>query len=454
MYTTEIDSPTLESVVRAAMERWTVPGVVVGILSDGETTVHAWGTANLDTGEALRTDALFRVASISKVFTATLAMTLVDEGLLDLDAPVSRYLPDLRLTPDDVQDRVTMRQLLSHGSGILGDYFVDHGQSESALETAIGHFGSLPRLSDPGELWAYCNSGFHLSGRVIETILATPFDRAMRERVFDPLGLERTCFFAHEAIVYPYAIGHDQIAPDSDEHRVAPQGYPRNRFPAGGVISNAVDLLRFAGFHMSDGSVDGVQVLTPETVAAMHEPQRQAACWADAWGIGWDIREIGGTRVIAHGGSINGFKSQLTLVPSRNFAIVILTNSGRGDIINRVVEHWALSACCGLESTAPKPVAMSDDRLARFAGTYRQRDTTITVAVDSGQLTLTTTAPWPWHDEPVVYPPDVFTPVGDTEFANLEEGSAGEGNRIDIILRADGNPRYLRAGGRLFAFEG
>jgi len=350
---------SLENVVRDATDRWTVPGVVVGVLRDGKTDIRAWGVANLNTGDPLRSDALFRVASISKVFTATLAMTLVDEGRLDLDAAVASYLPNLRLTTANLQDRVTVRHLLSHGSGILGDYFVDHGQGEDALTTAVSHFDTLPQLSEPDELWAYCNSGFHLAGRVIEAILDVPFDQAMLERVFEPLGLERSRYFAHEAIVHPCAIGHDQIAPGADEHRVAPQGYPRNRFPAGGVMSNAADLLRFAAFHMGNGTANGTRVMAEATLKQMHEPQRSAACWADAWGIGWDIREFGGTRVIAHGGSINGFKSQLTLVPEQGVAVVVLTNSGRGDIVNGIIEAWVLDEYCKLRALAPQTVELS-----------------------------------------------------------------------------------------------
>ncbi|RIK41336.1 MAG: serine hydrolase, partial [Chloroflexi bacterium] len=205
----------LDQLVTQEMARWTVPGIVVGTLQDGDVQLQAWGVASLRTQQPMRADMLFRVASISKVFTATLAMTLVDAGLLDLDRPVSSYLPELRLADADALGSITMRHLLSHQSGLLGDYFVSYDMAEDSLERWIGQFHTLRQITRPGEVWSYCNSGFHLAGRVCEKLAGKPFDAAMRERVFQPLGLERTGFFAHEMIVWPHAVGHNQVAPDS-----------------------------------------------------------------------------------------------------------------------------------------------------------------------------------------------------------------------------------------------
>ena len=248
---------TLTPVVEREMARWSIPGVVVGVLRDGAVETRALGVAKLSNDETMREDSLFRVASISKVFTATLAMILADDGLLDIDRPIIEYLPDLPLADAKARQTLTVRMLLSHQSGLYGDFFIDMGLGEDALARAIAEFGGLRQMTAPGERWAYCNSGFHLTGRVLEVVGGQPFDVLMRERLFTPLGLERTCYFAHEAIVWPHAAGHNPVSPGADEHVVAPQGYPRNRLPAGGVVTNAPELLRFAALHLGDGTVNG-----------------------------------------------------------------------------------------------------------------------------------------------------------------------------------------------------
>ena len=439
----------LAPVVERELARWSVPGIVVGVLRDGEVATRAFGVAKLTSGEVLRDDALFRVASISKVFTATLAMLLADDGLLDLDAPVARYLPDLRLADEAARRAITMHHLLSHQSGLHGDFFVDLGLGEDALARAVARFYRLRQWTAPGELWAYCNSGFHLAGRAIEVVAGQSFDQVMRERLFAPLGLERACFFAHEAIVWPHAAGHNQTRPGADEHISAPQGYPRNRLPAGGVIANAPDLLRFAAFHLGDGTAGAQRLLPAASLRAMREPQIDAGNFADAWGIGWDIRTIDGARVIAHGGSINGFQTQLTLVPEQGVAVAILTNSGRGSAAIRGIEAAALAECCGLRASPPARVALPDAELARFAGRYTQPLLEFVVTVDSGALRVAWTA-----NDPVVgtlaMPPLTLAPLGGWAF--VVTGGEQEGSRVEFIPTVDRDGeavRFIRVGGRL-----
>ena len=194
----EMDLAGLDACVERQLGRWTVPGAVVGIWRDGQTELRAYGIANLDVGWPVRSDMRFRIASISKVFTATLAMTLVDEGVLDLDRPIVEYLPEVEMMDAEARAAITMRQLLSHTSGLYGDYSADFGLGDDAMMRAMVIFKTLPQQTRPGEIWAYCNSGFQLAGTVIARILDTTFDGAMEERVFRPAGLSGTCYAAHE----------------------------------------------------------------------------------------------------------------------------------------------------------------------------------------------------------------------------------------------------------------
>ena len=442
-----IDLAGLDACVERQLRRWTVPGAVVGILRDGQTELRAYGIANLEIGWPVRTDMRFRIASISKVFTATLAMTLVDEGVLDLDTPVVNYLPDLELMDAEARATITMRQLLSHTSGLYGDYSADFGLGDDALMRAMTIFATLPQQTRPGEIWAYCNSGFQLAGTVIARILGTTFDAAMEERVFRPADLTGTGFAAHDTFGWPCAIGHVQTAPDGDEHVVTGQYYPRNRRPAGGVISTATDLLRFARLHMSEGEIDGRRVLSPAAAREMQTAQTRGGGWDNSWGVGWDLQPVGDTITVSHGGSISGFESLLRLVPEQQTAFVVLTNSGRGSAAYPGIDKWLLEHVCGLLVESPKTTTLPQSKLTALAGQYGRPGYEITVSAAEGGLRIDYRAPHPRTGEIVDYAPQELKPVSETEFLVLN--GQRENERVEFVPGENGRPRFVRMHGRL-----
>ncbi len=438
---------TLDACVEHHRRRWTVPGIAVGIYRDGAVELRTYGVASLETGQPITPDTVFRVASISKVFTAAVAIALVGEGRLDLDRPVVEYLPDVAFADPLAGRELTLRLLLSHQSGLWGDFSPDCGLGEDALRQAVGRFATLRQITRPRELWAYCNAGFHLTGAVIERVTGQAFETAMAERIVRPLGLERTCYFWHDAVIYPLAVGYNQAEPDSDLHVPARQYYPRNRHPAGGVIITARDLLRFAACHLNGGRVDGRQVLRKDLVRAMQEPQIEAGNWADAWGIGWDIRLYGDTRVVGHGGSINGYQSHLTLVPERRFALAILTNSGRGSAAYRPIERWLLRRELGLAEPERPRLESLPSALDRLAGSYEQPLGRYSVRPEGGGLRVEVIAPHPRTGRPVPHLPLRLAPVAETTF--IVEAGPTAGARVEFILDPGGRPRFMRLGGRL-----
>lgn len=442
----------LAEVVEREMARWTVPGLAVGILRDGRATTHGWGVTSLEMAYPVRPATLFQIGSISKVFTATLVMQLVDEGKLDLDAPIATYLPDLLLEDMAAARAITLRQLLSHSGGMDGDRFDDFGHGDDALTRAVADYRTLPQLTPPGELWSYCNSGFNLAGAVIERVTGQVFEAAMRERVFAPLALEHACFFAHEAIVHSAAVGHThdpEAAEDAAPTIARHYPLPRCVNPAGGIITTAGDLLRFAACHLEDGAAGDERVLSPESTRAMREPQIAGANFAEHYGIGWALRTVGGARIAGHGGSTNGFQAQLTLVPDQGFAIAVLTNSGRGSAAARGIIDWALDRYCGLRAADPAPATLSPDELARYAGRYERRVASLDVAVADGGLRVTGTSTTLLADErkEVPIPPLTLRPIG----ANRFVVTAGESrsSAIDFVGERDGKPRFIRVGGRI-----
>ncbi len=154
-------SPGLDAHIREQMARWTVPGVVVGLLHDGERETRAYGIASLETGYPIRPDTLFPIGSITKVYTAALVMTLVDEGKLDLDTPVAAYLPDLKLADEHARDAITLRQLLSHQSGLFGDYYDDFGMGDDALARCVASFPTPPPAQRPRRIVGLLQQRLH-----------------------------------------------------------------------------------------------------------------------------------------------------------------------------------------------------------------------------------------------------------------------------------------------------
>lgn len=440
----------LEASVRAGMARWRIPGVAIGELSGEARTVVGFGVTSLETGYSVRPDSLFQIGSISKIFTTTLAMMLVDEHKLALDTPVITYLPELRLADPDATEHVTLRMLLSHSAGFYGDYFEDFGRGDDALSRYVAKLDTLAQQTPPGVSWAYNNAGFCLAGAIIERVTGQPFERAMRERVFQPLGLTRSFYFAHEAIAYPVAVGHTQKTPGSDEHEVA-RLYPLPRAvnAAGGVIAPVDDLLTFAAFHLAGGVTrDGDRLLSEETARSMWEPQIAAANFAEAYGIGWETRMIDGVRLIGHGGSTNGFEARLLLIPEERYAIAILTNSSRGSAMYREVVDARLAGRFGLRQPKPAPITLSAETLARFAGVYTQPDgrTTLNATAEGLSRSMVFQDLLDGHVE--TSPTDELRPIGEREFVVVTPGE-NEGSRVDFLLDGDGRPRFLRMGGRL-----
>ena len=460
------DLADLAAVTRAELARWGVPGIAVGIWKDGEVDLLAVGTASVETGQPVAPGTLFQIGSITKVFLATLAMRLVEDGALDLDEPIVTYLPELRLRDADVQAGVTFRHVLSHTSGILGDHFPDHGWGDDALAKSVADMAELPQVTPLGGPWSYCNSGFYLAGRAIERITGQPFERAMTERVFAPLGLERTTFWAHEAITRSAAVGHLHSA--GEQPRVA-RPYPLARAvnPAGGIISCTRDLLRFAAFHLdggaegrwgggTNGQGGGGWVLSAESLAAMREVQATVND-ATEWGLGWSLGRVGyplgEVRTLSHGGGTNGFITNLTVVPEKRYAIAVLTNSMRGGAAIRPIVRWALANDCGLPAHDPERVSLSADQLRRLKGVYRAPLTRVTITADeeAGTLRVEAVGVNPFNREERPLPSSDLAPLGEWSFLSIAGETAG--SRVEFLPGDDGKPAFARIGSRLSARE-
>jgi CubicO group peptidase (beta-lactamase class C family) len=357
-------SQSLDAVVTQAMQRHDVPGVAVGLLHDGTAQTAGFGVTNVAYPRPVDADTLFLIASLTKTLTATAVMRLIERGLLALDRPIRTYLPDLRLADASVAERLTLRHLLTHTGGWQElDRNIDTGPGDDALARLVERMADQPQVRPLGATWSYSNNGFSLIGRVIEVVTGQTYERAITDLVLAPLGMAHSFLCAEDAITYNVAVGHERGAQGVVVTR--PYTVPRCTTPAGGVIATVADLVRYARFHLGDGTTpDGERLLTRETLALMQRPQVVGGhAEAEANGLNWYLRAVEGIPVIGHEGRTNSQWSTLMLVPARGFAVVVLTNSGRGyEVLNAVVT-WAFGHALGL----PAPPAW--ERFIRWVRT-------------------------------------------------------------------------------------
>ena len=310
-----------------------VPGAALGIWSDAQEILAAHGVLNAVTQVPVTTDSVFQVGSITKLWTATMIMQLVDEGLLSLDTTVSEVLPGARLGTADIGDQVTVRHLLTHTSGIDGDVFTDTGRGDDCVERYVGLLAEVPSVFTPGATYSYCNSGYVLLGRIIEVIDGQSWDESLRERLTGPLAATQTVTLPEEAILRRAAVGHQRCGTP-----VQVWGLPRSIGPAGLITTTPGDLLTFARLHLDGGiTADGKRLLSEAAVTAM-----RSACAAipefsapgSAIGLGWRLSRWGNRTIVGHDGDTIGQSAYLRIDPEAGIAACLLTNSAEsGDLV-------------------------------------------------------------------------------------------------------------------------
>jgi CubicO group peptidase (beta-lactamase class C family) len=368
----------LDAKIRAGMARYGIPGVAVGVLVRGREFVRGYGVTNVDQPVPVNGDTVFRIASTTKTFTGTAVMRLVERGELDLDARVRTYLPDFRTADPSVAARVTLRQLLNHTAGWLGDDFEDTGLDDGSLARYVAGVARLPQLTPPGEVFFYNNTALGVAGRVIEAVTGTSYERAVRELVIDPLGLRHTRFFADELAGFDLAAGHDVV-----DGRPVPQqppfyDLPRGFSPFGGLASSVRDQLRYARFHLGDGRVPGggERLLTRRSLTAMRShpgPGGTLLLELEGMGVTWMLRPSAeGIRIVQHGGDVPGHHSGFLMVPRREFAMTMLTNSESGPalVAEFFANDWALRRFAGVSNLPAVPRTLPARALARYEGRY------------------------------------------------------------------------------------
>jgi CubicO group peptidase (beta-lactamase class C family) len=409
-----------------------VPGVSAWVLADGVEAGFQLGITSVDNPLPVDEDTVFQAGSITKTLTATAAVRLAEAGRLDLDAPVRRYLPELRLADEQVAAAITMRDLLSHGGGFVGDWFDDFGWGDDAVERYVDRVAALPQLTPLRAVWSYNNAGFVVAGRVLEAVADAPYEDVVGE--FAPPG---ALFAPTDVMLRRFVVGH---ITEKDAVRVAePWAVPRSSSPAGGLVCSARALIAYAKAHLAD-----------ESLAVMREPVLSTQ--RDEWmGLAWFVKDRHGVCVAEHGGTTNGQNAWLALAPERDFAIAVLTNHQYGHaLIGRVVER-AFADVLGVPPWQPELLALSSERLAEYAGRYETPLNELEFRLEDGQVVVEVIprGGFPKPDSP----PRPAPPPAPVAFHAEDEFHVTEGvlknNRGEFLRDDDGLIAWVRFGRRI-----
>ncbi len=363
------------------MKRLRVPGVALGIYYKGKEYTAGFGITSVEHPLPVTADTLFQTGSISKTYTGTLMMMLVEQGQVDLDAPVRKYIRDFKVKDKDVTAKVTVRQLLTHMGGWVGDYFNDFGNGDDALDKMVKDIARMPQIQPLGTIWSYNNTGFNVAARIIEVITKKPYEQAIQDMLLDPLGLDMTFFYPSDILfTHRFVVGHQMVKGNVKVAR--PWAIGRAGNGVGGVVSTIRDLLKYARFHMSKGKKN---VITGKSLKAMRIPQADAGA-RGLMGITWFIRKVGDVTVYSHGGATNGQQAYFFFIPNTDFACAILTNSDDGGILNEGVLSKALELYFNAKSKLPEPIATPAVELKEYVGRYKIGTECFDLRVQDGHL--------------------------------------------------------------------
>lgn len=381
----------LQEFVRDTARELGLPGAAAGVWADGREEFACDGVTSLDNPLPVDPHTLFEVGSVSKTFTATALMCLVSQGQVELDAPVRRYVPQLRLADEDAAAQITVAQLLNHTAGLGWALLTDTGDGDDALAAYVARLNELKPAGAPGARSSYSQAGFNLAGHVIEKVTGLAFEDAIASLLLRPLRLRESFYTDAEVMTRRFAVGHN---PSEDGKLAVAVDWKRWRAnnPGGGLVSSVSDQLRWARFHLGDGRTGGGDRIMPAGVLQqMKEPTvtLRGSSLGDALGICWFLRDVGDVRTVGHGGSGHGQFAELLLVPERNFAIVSLANAGPNGIpFNQAVVRWALDHYLGVTDADPQPLPYDPARAQEYAGTYGNDAIWLVIAAGDSEMTL------------------------------------------------------------------
>jgi CubicO group peptidase (beta-lactamase class C family) len=349
----------LDAYIRQAMADWEIPGFAIAVVQrDQVIFARGYGEREIGTGEPVDEHTLFAIASTTKAMTVAALGMLVDEGTVQWDDPVINHMPGFQLADPYVTRHVTIRDLLTHRTGVARHDNVWIAAPFDRTEI-IRRARYLPQVNGFRAGYDYNNIMYMVAGEVVAAATGTPWDDFLQARILDPLGMDRTT--SRTATLEPR--GNVATAHIRQQGRIIPM--PRRDYdalgPAGSVWSSAHDMARWIRFHLAGGAHQGRQLLQPATLQEMHTPQivirmdttsqrRFPTQNYFAYGLGWRLHDYHGHNVVQHTGTVNYTRTQIGLIPDKGIGVVALANLGTS-ALQTAIMYRVFDALLGIPET-------------------------------------------------------------------------------------------------------
>jgi CubicO group peptidase (beta-lactamase class C family) len=326
---------SLDVYIKRSLEAWNIPGVAVCVVKDGKVVVSkGFGVKELGGKDKIDEHTLFMIASNTKAMTGTVMAMLELEKKCSMEDAVSKWYPFFKMKDPTLVHKVNLTDIVTHRLGMetfQGDFmYID---SDFTTQQVIEKMGQLKPVYDFRTKWGYCNSGYALAGECIKNISGKSWEDNMRDRLFKPLGMDRTLVFASEL-----KSATNKASAHTNENgilRKIPYGEMDAMAPAGSVCSSVHDLSRYMIALLDSGRIDGKEVIPFKAIERTRQPFSIVGKGRHPfntsnyrlYGLGWALQDYMGKEIVSHTGGIHGFVTSVTLLPQENLGIVVLTNT-------------------------------------------------------------------------------------------------------------------------------
>ncbi len=392
-----VDPRSIDAYVEKAMRDWEVPGVAIAVVrNDSVVFAKGYGVRELGKSDRVTPNSLFAIGSTSKAFTSAALGILVDEGKVRWDDPVAKYLPGFQLYDPYVTRELTIRDLLTHRSGLSRGDLLWHASGYDRTEVLRRVRHLKPSWSFRSN-YGYQNIMFLAAGEVVASVTGKSWDDFVRERFFTPLGMQRTVTSTRPLVsLGDVAMPHERLG-----GTVRPVAWLNidNIGPAGSINSSVAEMAEWVRLQLGQGTYKGRKLLESKTVKEMHTPQTITRMSEEqertfpmtkftAYGLAWGLRDYYGRKLVGHGGGIRGMRAEVMLIPEEQLGFVVLTNSGTNlpvALIYRLVDTYMGTPQRDWSATMLATAKRNTDRMAeerRKLEAARATGTTPSVALE------------------------------------------------------------------------
>ncbi|MGE3911325.1 MAG: serine hydrolase domain-containing protein [Chloroflexota bacterium] len=421
---------TIDTYIQERMAAWSVPGLSLALVLEGKPAVtRGYGLADREQSRPMTPQTPIAVGSTTKPMTTAAVLQLVEAGMVELDAPVTRYLDWFRLDDPRSTD-ITVRQLLNHTSGIPASASLDGHQEPDELERRVRSLEWERLSSAPGTRFEYSNDAFNTAGLIVQVVSGLPFEQYMNEKVLVPIRMTRSTFDPARAAELGMAQGYLKR---KGELRPEKTRLTRSYNPAGMLVTCAEDSGRFLAAMLNGGQLDGARVLTEDSVSQMETPTVHIND-SMAYGLGWFVSQRDGVKAVLHPGEILTMGSMFAMVPQIKLGVAVLANldnDGKDEIAEGVIRLLlGLKPVLrevpriGAENTFVPDRAVWD----RYVGTYETSQGDLQIRRDGDTLVGVVSS---FRFE--------LEPISDTQFVIHTEISAFDETIIELRPEADGS---------------